>query len=317
MTCSALKSVGDLTTCQKINDTDWKRPDMGNISKGVLADSVGCMAGGLLGGVGQSTSSSNIGLSIATATTSRIIAYPMGLILIGLACLPKLSGLFAIMPKPVMGATLIFVLSFMVIAGFQIVMSRMIDARKTFVVGISLIFGLSVDIMPEAFEGIHPWLSPIFSSSLSVAAITALALNLIFRIGIANKVKMQLVPGTDSSEKIFEFMERNGGAWGARKEVMAKATGALNEFLEAVTEHDLTKAAIDVEVSFDELNLDVDIRYRGELLEFPLQSPDMTKVLEECTEQLRFSGFLMRKYADKITGETKGGMSRIRLHFEH
>ena len=317
MICSTLKSVGDLTTCQKINDAEWKRPDMENISKGVLAASVGSMAGGLLGGVGQSTSSSNIGLSIATSTTSRIIAYAMGPILIALAFFPKLSGMFAIMPKPVMGATLIFVVSFMFIAGFQIITSRMIDARKTFVVGISLIFGLSVDILPGAYEEIHPWISPIFSSSLSVAAIMALALNLIFRIGIAKKVKLQLMPEVDSSEKIFEFMERNGGAWAARKEVISKAMGAMNEFLEAVIEHKLTKDPMDMDVSFDEFNLVVDIRYRGELIEFPQQSPDMAKILEEKAEQLKFSGFLMRKYADKITGNTKDGMTRIRLHFDH
>jgi len=317
MVCSTLKSVGDLTTCQKINDAEWKRPDMDNISKGVLADSLGCMAGGLLGGVGQSTSSSNIGLSIATGTTSRIIAFAMGPILVALAFFPKLSGLFAIMPKPIMGATLMFVLSFMFIAGFQIITSRMIDARKTFVVGISLILGLSVDILPGAYEGIHPWISPIFSSSLSVAAITALTLNLIFRIGIAKKVKLQLVPQVDSSEKIFEFMERNGGAWGARKEVISKAMGAMNEFLEAVIEHKLTKDPIDMDVSFDEFNLEVDIRYKGELMEFPQQSPDMAKVLGEKAEQLRFSGFLMRKYADKITGSTKSGLTHIRIHFDH
>jgi xanthine permease XanP len=315
--CSAIKSVGDLTTCQKINDAEWKRPDMDNISKGVLADSLGCMAGGLLGGVGQATSSSNIGLSIATGTTSRIIAFAMGPILVALAFFPKLSGLFAVMPKPIMGATLIFVLSFMFIAGFQIITSRMIDARKTFVVGISLIFGLSVDILPGAYQGIHPWIRPIFSSSLSVAAITALTLNLIFRIGIAKKVKLQLMPEGDSSEKIFEFMERNGGGWGARREVISRAIGGMNEFLEAVIEHRLTGDAIEMDVSFDEFNLDVDIRYRGEPIEFPEQSPDTAKVLEEKAEQLRFSGFLMRKYADKITGSTKSGLTNIRLHFDH
>ncbi len=31
---SALKTMGDLTICQKINDTEWKRPDMKTISRG-------------------------------------------------------------------------------------------------------------------------------------------------------------------------------------------------------------------------------------------------------------------------------------------
>jgi NCS2 family nucleobase:cation symporter-2 len=317
MVCSTLKSVGDLTLCQKINDADWKRPDMTNIGKGILADSIGCMAGGIFGGMGQSTSSSNIGLSIATGTTSRIIAYAMGLLLIALAFFPKLCGLFAIMPKPVLGATLIFAVSFMIVAGIQIIVSRMIDARKTFVVGISLIFGLSVDIIPEVFADIHPWIKPIFSSSLSLAAITALTLNLIFRIGIAKKVKLTILPAIKSLDKIFEFMEKNGGAWGARRDVISKATGATNEFLEAMLEHNLTKDPIDIYVTFDEFNIDVDVRYRGELIEFPIQSPDMIRVLEEKTEQLKFSGFMIRRYADKIVGDTKNGVSNVRLHFDH
>jgi NCS2 family nucleobase:cation symporter-2 len=246
-----------------------------------------------------------------------MIAFAMGPILILLAFFPKLSTLFAIMPKPVMGSTLIFVLCFMVIAGFQIVMSRMIDARKTFVVGISLIFGLTVDILPGAFEGIHPWISPIFSSSLSVASLTALALNLLFRIGIVKKVRLELVPEMASSEIIFDFMERNGAAWGARKEVVSRAVAAMNEFLEAVIEHKLAKEKIDMDVSFDEFNLDVNIHYKGELIECPFQSPDMAKILEQKREQLRFSGFLMRKYSTKITSSTKGGVTHIHMHFDH
>jgi NCS2 family nucleobase:cation symporter-2 len=33
--CSSLKSVGGITTCQKINDVEWKRPDMKNIGGGI------------------------------------------------------------------------------------------------------------------------------------------------------------------------------------------------------------------------------------------------------------------------------------------
>ena len=317
MICSSLKSIGDLTTCQKVNDDNWKRPDMQNISKGILADAIGCTAGGVLGGMGQSTSSSNIGLSIATGVTSRVLAYSMGGILIGMSFFPKLSAVFAIMPKPVMGATLIFALSFMVIAGLQIVMSRMIDARKTFIIGISLIFGLTVDLMPEAFTGVHPWISPIFSSSLSTGALTAVILNLIFRIGIAKKVRLELAPEAQSSERLFEFMEKTGGLWGAREEVIMKCISAVNEFLEAVVEHEITHEPIDLEVSFDEFNLDAFLQYRGEPLEFPSQRPDASKVLTDVSAQLKLSAFLIRQYANKVNVSVKNGTSVIRLHFDH
>lgn len=57
--------MGDITTCQKINDVEWKRPDMKNIGGGILSDGLSAIVSGLVGGMGQSTSSSNVGLSIS------------------------------------------------------------------------------------------------------------------------------------------------------------------------------------------------------------------------------------------------------------
>ena len=37
---ACLKTVGNITTCQKINDADWVRPDMRLIGRGVLADAL-------------------------------------------------------------------------------------------------------------------------------------------------------------------------------------------------------------------------------------------------------------------------------------
>jgi NCS2 family nucleobase:cation symporter-2 len=317
MICSALKTMGDVATCQKINDSEWKRPDMKNISKGVFADAISDMASGLLGGAGQSSSSSNVGLSIATGTTSRVVGYAAGGFLICLAFIPKISSLFAIIPKPVIGATLVFAISFMILAGLQIIMSRMIDARKTFVIGVSLIFGLSIDILPDVFADSHPWLKPVFTSSLATATVLAIFLNLIFRIGIAKKVRLELAPGTDSPQKIYSFMEENGRAWGARAEVIYKVIAVVNEFFEAAIENKLTKEPIDVGVSFDEFHLDVDIHYKGNLIELPSVRPDPHLLLTEEGAPLRLSGFLIRSYADKVTTEKKDGDSHIRINFIH
>jgi xanthine permease XanP len=180
---SSLKTVGDLMTTQKVNDDTWVQADMKSISGGLLADGIGCMFCGMLGGLGISTSSSNVGVSVATGATSRRIGYSAGSLFIFLAFFPKLSALFSIMPQPVMGAILVFVTSFMVIAGMQIILTTTMDTRKTFVIGISLIFGLSVDILPELYRNIHPWLSPLFSSSLTLSTILAIVLTQVFRIG--------------------------------------------------------------------------------------------------------------------------------------
>jgi len=179
---STVKTIGDLLTCQKINDDAWERPDMKSISGGLLADGCGSVFSGLLGGMGISTSSSNVGVSVATGATSRQIAFAAGLIFVLFAFFPMLTGMYSIMPKPVMGAILVFVTCFMVMAGMKIIMSTTMDFRGTFVVGIALVFGLSVDILPGLYTNIHPWLAPIFSSSLTLSTITAITLNKVLRI---------------------------------------------------------------------------------------------------------------------------------------
>ncbi len=314
---SALKTMGDLTTCQKINDAQWKRPDMVNISGGVLACGISNILSGMLGALGQSVSSSNIGLSIATGATSRRIAYSTGIILVLLAFFPKFASIFVIMPTPIMGASLIFAVSFMILAGLQIIMSRMIDARKTFVIGISIIFGLSIEFAPGLYRDVHPWIKPIFSSSLSLATICAVVLNLIFRIGIAKTTSLVLNPGENPSEAIDHFMEEQGRAWGARSEVIYKAKAAMSEFYEAVVENALTWKPVAMTVRFDEFNLDVDMAYEGKPIELAASRPDARDLLTDPDTPLRLAGYMIRSLADHAVIESAAGQSCVRLHFNH
>jgi xanthine permease XanP len=315
--CSTLKSVGDLTTCQKINDPEWKRPDLNRIGNGILANSFGVIGAGLLGGMGQSASSANVGLSVATGATSRVIAYAIGGLLFVLAFCPKLATVFAIMPAPVMGATLIFALSFMVIAGIQIIMSRMLDARRTFVVGIPVILGIGVDVAPEIFHTFPHWLQPVFHSSLSTATILAILLNLIFRIGITSKAGIELGTGADASERLFAFMQRQGGLWGARKEVIDKAAAAADEFLEVVRGQELTRAPVLLEARFDEYRLDLEFVYAGRAIEFPDTRPEPRELLEDPQAMGRMAGYLVRRYTDKLDASRHGDECRVKLSFEH
>ena len=63
---AALKTLGSITTCQKINDADWVRPDMRSIGQGVLADAITTITAGALGATGVNSSPSAVGLSGAT-----------------------------------------------------------------------------------------------------------------------------------------------------------------------------------------------------------------------------------------------------------
>ncbi len=315
--CSLLKNVGDITTCQKINDADWQRTDMPNVSKGMLADGLGCLVAGLVGGHGLSGSSSNIGLSVATGATSRVVAYIAGGMLVLMAFCPKLSSVFAVMPSSVIGAVLLFALSFMVIAGIEILASRMLDARKTIVVGLSLLAGLSVDMLPEAVAQAPAWAHPLLHSSLSTATICVVVLNLLFRIGIRRRAGIDVAPDDDAGQAVFDFFGVHGGRWAARRDVIERARSAAAQLVEAVRDHQLSDGTVRLEAAFDELNLAVDVSYPGRPLELAQRPPAAAELLERDEASLELAGYLVRHYADASTVECKDGHCHIRLNFAH
>jgi len=316
MTCSTLKSVGDITICQRINDLDWKRPDMKNVRDGIFVDGLGDVISGILGTFGTSTSSSNIGLSLGTGATSRYIAYAMGVILIILACFPKLAMIFVIMPAPVMGAALMYAVSFMVVTGLQILNSRMMDIRKTFVVGLSFLIGMSA-LMPNMYNHVPELLIPVFASSLSLATITVIFLNLIFRLGVKSTETLTVQTGPTVSDTVADFMKMQGGTWGARPEIITRASSAIHEAIEAISLANPALREVTVRVSFDEFNLDSDISYIGEQIPIMDSRPSDAEIIDDEKAMIRLSGYMLKRYTDKVSSTMQGDTAHVLIHFEH
>jgi NCS2 family nucleobase:cation symporter-2 len=181
--CGALKSFGNLVMCEKVNDSAWREPDIPRIGDGLVADGLAVAASGLLGGLASDTSASNVALSSASGATSRWIAYAAGGLFFLLGFSPKLGALLSVMPAPVAGAILVYVVCFMIVSGLQIILHAKMDAQATFVIGISLAFGLSLDMVPELYIHVPEWLRPLFTSSLTLSAVLAVGLNLLLRLG--------------------------------------------------------------------------------------------------------------------------------------
>ena len=314
---SVFKASGVVINCQKINDPEWKRADMDSVGRGLLADGIGCISAGLLGGAGTSMSAANVGLSMATGATSRRVGYFIGLFFILLVFLPKFSVVLTLMPLPVMGAGLLYVASFLIASGIQLIMSRMMDSRRTFIVGLSFLAGLSVEILPGLYQNLPSWISPIFSSSLTFATIVAFTLNLIFRIGVSQKASKELSPEMDVGAEIYRFLENQGATWGARPQVIHEAKHILRELVEALFMHEKTKSPVHVEALFDEYNLNLHITYNGEPMDFPHRPPSEDELMKDKTALARMSGFMIQFMAEKVTASTNSGICKVSIHITH
>ncbi len=177
----ALKTFGNLAMSEMINDSR-KETDIKRIGNGLLADSITVTTSGLLGGMASDTSASNVALTKASGATSRVIGFAAGGLFILFGFSPILGAVLSIMPMPVMGAILVFVTSFMITSGLQLIYSSALDTTKIFILGISIIFGLSLDILPDLYDGVFSWLRPLFNSSLTLSTVLAVLLNQLLRI---------------------------------------------------------------------------------------------------------------------------------------
>ena len=180
----ALKSFGNLILCEKVNDDQWRQPDIKRVGDGLVADGLCVTASGLLGGMASDTSASNVSLSSASGATSRYIGYVTGALFMSFGFSPKISALLSIMPMPVMGAILVFVVSFMIMSSLQIILGTKLEPTKIFVIGISLIFGFSLEMLPALYAQVAPWLRPLFDSSLAFSTVLAVILNQLLRLGV-------------------------------------------------------------------------------------------------------------------------------------
>jgi xanthine permease XanP len=314
---ASLRAMGDVTVCQKTNDAEWTRPDMRTISGGALANGLCTVLSGLCGTVGTNTSTSNIGLAAATGVTSRRVAYALGGIYLLLAFLPVAGIVFVIMPGAVVGATLVFASCLVFINGLLIITSRMLDARRTFVIGLSFMLGLAVDVLPEVFAGLPPFARLFTSSSLLLGTVSALVLNLVFRLGVRRTVTMIVEPEKVDPLQIEQFIEGQGAVWGARRDVVSRAKFNLLQSVDTLVYSGQATGPFELRASFDEFNLDILITYTGPPLELPEARPSNEEIIASEDGERRLAGFILRGLADRVGATYKDGKSTVLFHFDH
>ena len=204
---STLKTFGNLLAAQKFSEPELDKVNYVPIRNGIVADGMATALSGLLGAMAVDTSSSNIGLAGATKVLSRWISVVAGAIFIVLAFFPMLTNALALIPKPVLGASLIFVGCFMICAGLEQMLSEHWDSHKTFVVGIALFFGLSTSFLPPLYARSPKIIQTFFTDPLPTTTILAVILNQIF--GLDKSYKK--IRDKFKTQKIFATNTENGG----------------------------------------------------------------------------------------------------------
>ncbi len=310
-------------TMDKLNDAKWRRPDMPLVSRAVIASSATNLLHGLTGTLSSGFSSANIGLAHSTGVMSRHVGFVAGGLLCAIAFVPVIPGLIVFTPAPVIGAILVYTAAFLIVAGMDLILSRMLNAKRAFTVGLSIVLGMSVMLLPELVEEAPAWSTAIVESGLTIAAFSAVLLNAVFRIGVNQRAEIAL-SGGDAGEAAAAFLEHNGKSWGARKDAIMRAGISVGEALEALNEARIVEGPVTLAASFDEFNLVCRLRYRGSALQLGSEETvDVSTILDEDDEaaldaaMMRVSSVLVTRMADEVRASERAGRAELVLRFNH
>lgn len=314
---SAVDMISTVVSMQRMDDADWRRADMEQAGRAIRANTVADMGAALTGGFASASSSAAIGVAFATGATAWRIGIAAGVVILLAAFSPRLIGALIIIPPPVIGAILVYASAFLIVAGMDLILSRRLSDRRIFTVGLSVLAGLAVALLPELVRATPAWMQPILESPLSVSTAVAVALNLFFRIGIRQEASVPVTADDNPFTLTTQFLETQGDIWGARRDVVAAAIPVVAEAAEMLVDTGVAEDGVEMVARFDENNFDVVLVYKGAALEIPTLRPSPEDLLGDAQTVARFVGYMLSKRADKLVLGRRGDRQTLSLRFEH
>lgn len=167
-----------------------------DVQRGLRADALGTIIGGVFNTFPYVSYSQNIGLVGLTGVHSRWVCVASGLMMMALGLLPKLSFVVATVPPSVLGGAAFIMFGVVAAEGIKIL--RGVDyagvPHNTLIVAISIGFGLIPIVAPGFFHIMPLALKPIFGDGIILTSLAAVSLNIFFNTKSAPQARHDSVP---------------------------------------------------------------------------------------------------------------------------
>jgi NCS2 family nucleobase:cation symporter-2 len=171
-----------------LGEITGKKVDRDALTRGLRADGVGTLLGGIFNTFPYTSFSQNVGLVSVTGVRSRWVTVTGGGIMLLLGLLPKMAALVEAVPLVVLGGAGLVMFGMVAATGARILAT--VDFRNNqfnlFVVAISVGFGMIPLVAPNFFKNLPHDLHPLLESGILLCALVAVLLNAFFN-GVSGK----------------------------------------------------------------------------------------------------------------------------------
>jgi xanthine permease len=188
-----------------LGEMTGKTIDRDALSRGLRADGVGTLIGGIFNTFPYTSFSQNVGLVSVTGVRSRWVTITGGGIMLVLGLLPKLAALVEAVPLVVLGGAGLVMFGMVAATGARILTN--VDFKNNrfnlFVVAISVGFGMIPLAAPGFFRNLPHDLQPLLESGILLCAVTAVILNAFFNgLGSSSSAKADAAAMASSAQHV-------------------------------------------------------------------------------------------------------------------
>jgi NCS2 family nucleobase:cation symporter-2 len=158
--------------------------------RGLRADGLGTIIGGLFNTFPYTSFSQNVGLVGITGVRSRHVCVAGAAVLVILGLIPKLGALVAAVPAPVLGGAGVVMFGMVAATGLRTLARVDYEGNRfnLFIVAVAIAFGMIPLVAHQFFREFPASLSPLLGSGILLASLAAVLLNLFFN-GAARPAK--------------------------------------------------------------------------------------------------------------------------------
>ncbi|KQT53162.1 purine permease [Aureimonas sp. Leaf454] len=165
-----------------LGDITGQRVDKAALTRGLRADGVGTLIGGIFNTFPYTSFSQNVGLVGVTGVSSRWVTAAGGAIMLALGLMPKMAALVESVPVVVLGGAGLVMFGMVAATGVRILagVDYASNRNHLFVVAVSVGVGMIPLVGPGFFHALPGGLQPLLESGILLATIAAVALNAFF-----------------------------------------------------------------------------------------------------------------------------------------
>lgn len=208
MIITMVETTGDVFATGEIVK---KRIRRGDVVRAIRADGVSTFIGGVMNSFPYTCFAQNVGLVRLTGVKSRWVAASAAVFMIILGLLPKAGAIVASIPAPVLGGASLALFANVAWVGLQtIAKSDLADGRNAAIVTSALGLAMLVTFKPEVAQVVPDWAQAFVSSGMSLGAITAIVLNILFfHVGKQSGADVSRATGTGVSLEKLNNMDQD------------------------------------------------------------------------------------------------------------